>query len=92
MKEFDVGYYQSFTVVSVRSPQDLAEVRNDLKGGKKVILWCDGLKEEESAKNRKRKQVCGLDSEESDEEAADYQKRCGKKKLTERQKTGENSD
>ena len=80
VKEFDVGYYQSSTVVSIRSPQDLAEVWNDFKGGKKVTLWCDGLKEEESAKSRKKKQVCELDSEESDQEETDCQKRCGKKR------------
>lgn len=27
----------------IRSPQDLAEVWNDLKGGKKVTLWSYGL-------------------------------------------------
>ena len=36
-----------------------------------MILWCDGQKEQEYVKN-KRKQV-ELDSEESDEEEDDYQ-------------------
>ena len=43
-----------------------------------MTLWCDGLKEEECAKNKKRKQV-KLDSE-SDEEEADFQKKAGNKK------------
>ena len=51
-----MGYYQSSTVVSIRSYQDLAEVWNDLKAGKKVMLWCDGLKGEEGGKTKKRKQ------------------------------------
>jgi hypothetical protein len=76
-KEFDVGYYEGSTVVSIRSPRDLAELWNDLKAGKKVILWCDGLKED-GGKN-KRKQV-EVDSEESDDEEADFQKRPGNKK------------
>ena len=80
VKEFDVRYYQSSTVVSIRSPRDLAEVWNDLKAGKKVTLWCDGLKEEQCAKNKKRKHV-ELDSEETDEEEeADFQKKSGNKK------------
>ena len=64
-----MGYYQSSTVVSIRSSQDLAEVWNDLKAGK-VILWCNGLKGEESGKVKKSKQT-ELDSE---EEGADYQR------------------
>ena len=79
VKEFDVGYYQSSTVVSIRSSQDLAEVWNDLKAGKKVVLWCDGLKGEEGGKSKKRKQN-DLDSEESDEEETDYQRRPSNKK------------
>ena len=78
VKEFDVGYYEGTTVVSIRSPRDLAEVWNDLKAGKKVTLWCDGLKED-GGKNKKRKQV-EVDSEESDDEEADFQKRPGNKK------------
>lgn len=81
VKEFDVGYYEGSTVVSIRSPRDLAEVWNNLKAGKKVTLWCDGLKEEECGKNKKRKRVeVTVDSEESDEEEADFQKRSGNKK------------
>jgi len=38
--DFDVGYYQATTVVSIRSPQDSMEVWNDVKKGVKVILWC----------------------------------------------------
>ena len=79
VKEFDVGYYQSSIVVSIRSSQDLVEVWNDLKAGKKVILWCDGLKGEDSGKNKKRKQT-ELDSEESDEEEADHPRRSSNKK------------
>ena len=79
MKDFDVGYYQGSTVVSIRSRQDLTEVWNDVKAKKKVTLWCDGLKEEECPKNKKRKQA-ELDSEESDDEEADYRRKSGNKK------------
>ena len=43
VKEFDVGYYEGTTVVGIRSPRDLTEAWNDLKAGKKVILWCDEM-------------------------------------------------
>ena len=79
MKEFDVGYCQGSTVVSIQSSQDLVEVWNDLKAGKKVVLWCDGLKGEQGGKNKKRKQN-DLDSEESDKEETDYQRRPSNKK------------
>ena len=42
--DFDVGYYQASTVVSIRSPQDVMEIWNDVRKGVNVILWCDGLK------------------------------------------------
>ena len=43
--DFDVRYYQSNTIVSIRSPQDVMEVWSDVKKGNKVVLWCDGLKD-----------------------------------------------
>ena len=42
--DFDVGYYQASTVVSIRTPQDVKEIWNDVKQGVKHVLWCDGLK------------------------------------------------
>ena len=54
--EFDVGYLQGSTVVSIRSSQDLLEIWNDVRKGTKTILWCNGLKEG-NPKSRKRKQA-----------------------------------
>ena len=53
--DFDVGYYQATTVVSIRSTQDVIEVWNDVKKGVKVVLWCDGLKESNLTKAKSRK-------------------------------------
>ena len=53
--DFDVGYYQATTVVSIRSTQDVIEVWNDMKKGVKVVLWCDGLKESNPTKAKSRK-------------------------------------
>ena len=45
ISDFDVGYYQASTVVSIRSPQDIMEIWNDMRKGVNVILWFDGLEE-----------------------------------------------
>jgi len=41
---FDIGYLQSNTVISIRSKEDLAEIWSSLRKGTNVTLWCDGLK------------------------------------------------
>ena len=51
---FDVGYLQGSTVVNIRSSKDLNEVWKDIRRGKNIVLWCDGLKEMTS-KTQKRK-------------------------------------
>lgn len=53
---FDVGYMEGNIVVILRSIQDILEVWNFLSQGKKVVLWCDGLRENSSHKcSRKSK-------------------------------------
>ena len=36
--DFDVGYYQASTIVSIRSPQDVMELWHDIKQGKACPL------------------------------------------------------
>ena len=44
LSDFDVGFVSAGgSVVSIRNPVDLAEVWVDIRKGKKVVLWCDGL-------------------------------------------------
>ena len=64
--DFDVGYYQASTIVSIRSPQDVREIWNDVKRGVNHILWCDGLKESNtmSSNTRKRSKDSESDSDE----------------------------
>ena len=76
VKEFDVGYYDGSTVVSIRSAQDLGEIWSDLKRGSKVILWCDGLREFKTSSSRKRKRLQSSESESEDESRC----KSGKKK------------
>ncbi len=62
--DFDIGYMEGNTVVSLRST---LEVWSDIRQGKKVTIWCDGLREDVSGagqkSSRKRKNK-GEDSNE----------------------------
>ena len=51
-------------MVSIRSRVDLAKVFGEIQSGKKVILWCDGLKE---CSNQKRSRSAELDDDMNDE-------------------------
>ena len=70
--DFDVGYYQASTIVSIRSPQDVREIWNDVKRGVKHVLWCDGLKESNTVSSNTRKRSKKKDSEsDSDEDVVE---------------------
>ena len=63
LKDFDVGYYQGSTVVTIRNSQDLGEIWQEVRKGNNIVLWCDGLRDSTS---RKRKHV-PADSDSEDE-------------------------
>ena len=70
--DFDVGYYQASTIVSIRSPQDVREIWSDVKRGVKHVLWCDGLKERNTVLSKTRKRSKKKDSEsDSDEDVVE---------------------
>ena len=70
--DFDVGYYQASTIVSIRSPQDVREIWSDVKRGVKHVLWCDGLKESTTVASKTRKRSKKKDSEsDSDEDVVE---------------------
>ena len=50
IQDFDVGHMEGSTQVSFRSSHDLSELWFNVSKGKKVNLWCDGLKEHEQEK------------------------------------------
>ena len=57
------------TVVSIRSPQDVMEIWNDVRKGVNVILWCDGLKESNlTTTTRKRSKKKADSDSDSDED------------------------
>ena len=84
--DFDVGYHQATTVVSIRSTQDVIEVWNDVKKGVKVVLWCDGLKESDltKAKSRKRSKKRIDSDSDSDEDVIVTSGRSASKKKSDK--------
>ena len=42
--EFDVGYYQNNSLVTLRTKEDLTELLANIRKTERSILWCDGLK------------------------------------------------
>ena len=62
--DFDVGYLQGNSVVTLRSSEDMQEIWSSLSEETKITLWCDGLCGPSSSKSsRKRKQERSDDSE-----------------------------
>ena len=71
--EFDVGFLSDGHVISIWTPADPQEPWADVWVGKKIVLWCDGLKDKvtDSAPTvtyKKRKQSDDMESD-SDEDA-----------------------
>ena len=59
------------SVISIRNPDDLSEIWSDIKKGKRISLWCDGLKTKGSVggvTRTKWRQATYSDIEETDEE------------------------
>lgn len=84
--EFDVGYIQNNTVVSLRSPQDIQEVWASLLRGNSVTLWCDGLRAQCGKSARKRPSSRTTQEDSDDDEEVQTKKR---KKSDERQENVE---
>lgn len=42
--QFDVGFIQGASLISIRTSCDLSEVWGEVLKGSNVTLWCDGLK------------------------------------------------
>ena len=42
---FDVGIVSGSSVISIRTKADLNDFWRDVRSGRKVMLWCDGLKQ-----------------------------------------------
>ena len=78
--DFDVGYVCANSVISIRNPDDLAEIWSDITEKRnKIVLWCDGLKTKDSsgggATSSRRRQATGSESDEEEEAPAKSQKK-----------------
>ena len=78
--EFDVGYYQNNSVVTIRSADDISEL---WAKGERLILWCNGLKF--CSKGSKHPRA----NEESDSDAEQCSKKAKKKKQRKESETEE---
>ena len=41
---FDMGYLRGSNTVTLRNKEDIIEVWANIKNGKNIMMWCDGLK------------------------------------------------
>ena len=48
--------------ISIRTSHDLSEIWNNVCQGKKVVLWCDGLRELDSSSRREKRSFESDDS------------------------------
>jgi hypothetical protein len=74
--DFDVGYFQNYSVVTLRSPEDIQEIWSSLSKGTnftKVTLWCDGSSSRSSRKRKKQ------DDSEDDDSGAECSSKSRKK-------------
>ena len=79
---FDIGYLQSNTVISIRSKEDLAEIWSSLRKGISVTLWCDGLKAAAGGTTSRQKRQLQTHSD-SDLDSGDEDNPPSKKKAEE---------
>ena len=61
---FDVGIVSGSSVISIRTKADLNDFWRDVRSGRKVMLWCDGLKTASSKKKSKKRKADASDQEE----------------------------
>ena len=81
--EFDIGYIQGNTVVSLRSSKDIQEVWSSVLKGENITLWCDGLcKEGQSGAGTKKWPNKSVQEESDDDDSGVTKKE--KKKSEER--------
>ena len=49
--DFDIGYLQGNTVVSIRSKADLDDIWEGQRRGLNTTLWCDGMQNANESQN-----------------------------------------
>ena len=81
-EDFDIGFLQGNTVISIRSKADLDELWEVLRRGANTTLWCDGMNGEAS-------QSTALDRKRSGQDDKEAEKNKDKKKKNDESKEEE---
>ena len=90
--EFDIGYIQGNTIVSLRSSRDIQEVWSSVLKGENITLWCDGLRKEgQSGAATKKRPNKSVQEESDDDEDSGVTKKKKKKKSKEREEQVEDT-
>ena len=77
-EDFDIGFLQGNTVVSIRSKADLDELWEGLRRGINTTLWCDGMNGEAHSSSLGQKRSA-QDTDEEGEKIKDKKKKRKKK-------------
>ena len=54
---FDIGYLQGSNTITLRNKEDIVEVWANIKKGKNIMLWCDGLKKKTTIASHKKHHI-----------------------------------
>ena len=81
--QFDVGYYQNNSLVTLRTIEDLTELLASIRKTERSVFWCDGLKS--CSKGSKRSRA----NEDSDNEPEECSKQTKKRKRRNESETEE---
>ena len=84
--DFDIGYLQGNTVVSIRSKADLDEIWEGLRRGLNTILWCDGMQNANESQNPSLGHKRLLTDQEETEKSKDKKKKRKKMMVNQRRK------
>ena len=89
IEEFDIGYIQGNTVVSLRSSRDIQKVWSSVLKGENITLWCDGLLKESQSGTaaKKRPNKSAQEESEDDEDSGVTKKKKKKKQKNERSRS-----
>ena len=77
--DFDIGFLQGNTVVSIRSKADLDELWEGLRRGINTTLWCDGMNGREAHSSSLGQKRSAQDTDEEGEKIKDKKKKRKKK-------------
>ena len=77
--EFDIGYYQNNSVVTIRSTEDITELLASVRRAERSTLWCDGFKScLKGSKHSRANEESDCDAEECSKQAKKMRRKEGR--------------